>query len=445
MSKDLTQLKEQAARAMIKGDWGAALAFLLQAHKLAPRDTHVALKIGDMHQRMGERKLAVEAYKRAATLFAAAGFLVKAISVNKLILSLDPTDKSVQSTLTDLYCRQRGEYGCDDADLPDHTSARPSPAAAPGPVIQPQAALVVPEVEPSVDGPSGAGEPEGEFPEIDLALVNSDKLPRTPLLSDLTKLELETVIDKMVVAFAAAGTLICREGETADSMYIIVHGLVRVSSRDLQGDPLWLTNLHEGEFFGEFGLFSDGKRHADVIAVEDTELLQIGRRQLEEIIQEHPRVQEVLLAFYKERVVDTLLAKSALTRSLSPEQRRGLLEHSALEIHEGGSMIIQEGDDGMHLFVIKSGEVEVFTGLGDKRIELAVLHPGDIFGEISVLTGTPTTANVVARDRVELVKFSRREVVEIAGQHPQLAHLLSETKEHRIHETVHRIQTEGFV
>ncbi len=437
MSKDLTKLKEQAARAVLKGDWNGALSFLNQAIELAPRDTHVALKIGDMYQRLGKKPEAIEAYKRAAGLFAAAGFLVKAISVNKIILSLDPSDKQVQDALTDLYSERRAELGVDD-EQPDYSSAQP-----PGPIIQPEAARVdADEAQAAPDPTSLSGL---DLPEIDLATVDPEQLPRTPLLSDLTKPELEAVIDKLVVTFAAAGTVICREGEPADTMFIIVHGLVRVSSRDPSGNPLWLTNLGEGAFFGEFGLMSDGKRHADVIAAEDTELLQIGLTQLQEIIAAHPRVQDVLIAFYKERVVDTLLAKSPLTRSLSPEQRQFLLGQAALEIHEEGSMIIQEGDDGMHLFVIKSGQVEVFTGLGDKRVDLAVLNPGDIFGEISVLTGAPTTANVVAKGRVELVKFSRREVVDIAGKHPQLAHLLAETKEHRVHETVQRLQMEGFV
>ena len=118
---------------------------------------------------------------------------------------------------------------------------------------------------------------------------------------------------------------------------------------------------------------------------------------------------------------------------------------AALEIHDDGSRIIQEGDDGEHLFIIKSGVVRVFTGMSGKRIDLATLHPGDLFGEISILTGAPTTANVESVGRVELVKFSRREVLQIAQDHPRLSHVLGEMKEHRIHETIRRIQTEGFV
>jgi CRP-like cAMP-binding protein len=410
----LVELKDRAARAMIKGDWRKAVEVLEQAAELAPRDAHVALKLGDMHQRLGDETAAVDAYRRAAALFAAAGFMVKAISVNKLILSLDPSDRRVQDALAELLSQQRVEQGLEESAA--GSDADPPPATR---------AL--------------------DLPEIELARIDPARLPRTPLLSDLAADEVEAVIEQLVVTTAAAGTVLCREGEPADSMYIIVHGTVQVSARDAQGRPRWLTNLREGAFFGEFGLLSDGRRHADVIAGEDCELLQIGRDQLDALIERHPRLQQVLLRFYKERVVDTVLATSPLTRSLGPAQRAALLEQAALEIHRDGSMIIQEGDDGLHLFVIKGGEVEVATGLGDQRIELARLGPGDIFGEISTLTGTPATADVVARGPVELIKFSRREVIAMARRHPQLAHQLAATKAERIHETVERIQVEGFV
>jgi CRP-like cAMP-binding protein len=442
-SKDsgkLVKYKDKAARYMVKGDWDDALDALLKAQEVAPKDTYVARKIGDMYQRMGKKDQAVLAYKRAAGLFAAAGFLFKAISVNKIILSLNPEDKEVQETLAALYSKRREQQGY---------------PAAPKKIVP----IEIPKMEPPIGfvitGTEYAGtvpspkpvekqEPVPTLP-IEVVKVDPEKLPWTPLFSDLGQAELNHVIEKMQPVFAAEGTVVCVEGDPADSLFVISSGVVRISSRDAQGSPLWLTNLGEGEFFGEFGYFADGKRHAEVVATQDTELLQIGRKELSGIVAEFPRVQEVLHRFYRERVLDTILAKSPLFRSLKPEQRRELIELAALEVHESGSFIIQEGDDGNHLFVIKSGSVEVYTSLKDERIDLAKLGPGEIFGEISILTGSPTTANVVAKTRTELVKFSRGEVVQVAEKHPQVAHLLSETKEHRVHETVQRIQTEGFV
>ncbi|MBW1870840.1 MAG: cyclic nucleotide-binding domain-containing protein [Deltaproteobacteria bacterium] len=450
-ASDVTKLKDQAAKYIVKGSWGSAIKVLLQAQQLAPNDTYIARKIGDCYQRDGDNDSAVEAYKVAAKLFAAAGFLFKAISVNKIILSIDPNETDVQEALAALYSKRDGP-------------ARPAPKHWRA-VEEMQFGMVEPEqigmvetvqldpVEPQqpdpveseqVQGSEAVAEEAFEI-DLDLAKVDPEKLPWTPLFSDLMEEELNRVIDRIVPVYAAAGTVICREGDQADSMFVISHGLVRVTSRDTSGNPLWLTNLSEGEFFGEFGFFADGKRHADVIAAEDVELLQIGKKEIEEIVNEFPRIREVLYLFYKQRVVDTLLAKNPLFKSLSPPQRKELIEQASLEIHEAGSTIIQEGDDGESLYILKNGEAEVFTAMGDERIDLAVLKPGDIFGEISILTGMPTSANVVAQTRTELVKFSKREVMAMAEKHQQLAHLLSETKEHRVEETIQRILTEGFV
>jgi hypothetical protein len=52
---------------------------------------------------------------------------------------------------------------------------------------------------------------------------------------------------------------------------------------------------------------------------------------------------------------------------------------------------------------------------------------------------------VVALERTELVKFSKREITWLAERHSQLRHLLGEVVEHRIHDSIEQIQTEGFV
>ncbi len=107
-ASEVTQLKDQAAKHIVRGSWSAAIKVLLQAQQLAPNDTYIARKIGDCYQRSGEKDAAVQAYKVAAKLFAAAGFLFKAISVNKIILSIDPNETDVQEALAALYSKRDG-------------------------------------------------------------------------------------------------------------------------------------------------------------------------------------------------------------------------------------------------------------------------------------------------------------------------------------------------
>jgi MFS family permease len=63
-----------------------------------------------------------------------------------------------------------------------------------------------------------------------------------------------------------------------------------------------------------------------------------------------------------------------------------------------GSVVFRQGDVGDRYYVVESGEVEV---VGDGRV-VAVLGPGEGFGEIALLRRTPRTATVVARSDVRL-------------------------------------------
>lgn len=66
-----------------------------------------------------------------------------------------------------------------------------------------------------------------------------------------------------------------------------------------------------------------------------------------------------------------------------------------------GSTVIQEGDVDQSLYVLVKGKVGVIKN----RKVLAQLQPGDSFGEISALTGTPRTAFCIAHNDIFCVKF----------------------------------------
>ena len=69
-----------------------------------------------------------------------------------------------------------------------------------------------------------------------------------------------------------------------------------------------------------------------------------------------------------------------------------ILEQSAA----AGELIIREGQPGEALYVLKSGRVLVEKSHGDKKIKLAELTPGAVFGEMSLIDNFPTSATVTA-------------------------------------------------
>jgi NADH:ubiquinone reductase (H+-translocating) len=84
------------------------------------------------------------------------------------------------------------------------------------------------------------------------------------------------------------------------------------------------------------------------------------------------------------------------------------------ELYEAGQEIVREGDIGRRLYLIWKGEVEVMKG--DQSV--AILGPGEHFGEAAVFNNVRRTATVRAKSRVELVSLGRAEAMALSGASP---------------------------
>ena len=80
-------------------------------------------------------------------------------------------------------------------------------------------------------------------------------------------------------------------------------------------------------------------------------------------------------------------------------------------------ILAQQGKPGAEFFVIVDGVAEATRN----GVELAVLRPGDFFGELALLDGGPRTATVVALTAMHLLVFSRREFSRLHSSAPTVA------------------------
>jgi len=78
-----------------------------------------------------------------------------------------------------------------------------------------------------------------------------------------------------------------------------------------------------------------------------------------------------------------------------------------LKTFRKGDVIIEEGSYGTSAYVIKSGKVEVSELAKNKKIVLATLEEGQIFGEMGLVEDQPRSATVAAFDDVQLAVLSR--------------------------------------
>jgi CRP/FNR family transcriptional regulator, cyclic AMP receptor protein len=73
-----------------------------------------------------------------------------------------------------------------------------------------------------------------------------------------------------------------------------------------------------------------------------------------------------------------------------------------------GTVLFREGDAGDSMYVVQSGEVEIRRRVGDQDRVLAVLPPGEFFGEMAILNDRPRSATAVVRRTARLLVIERR-------------------------------------
>ncbi|MBI2827430.1 MAG: cyclic nucleotide-binding domain-containing protein [Planctomycetia bacterium] len=118
--------------------------------------------------------------------------------------------------------------------------------------------------------------------------VSLHVLRRSDLCRGLKAAEVQQIADAVRPIRAPAGQVICRQGDTGDTMYVLVRGRVKVAVERGGETYRLLDYLGRGEHFGEMAVLTDGLRTATVSAVVDTDLLELNREQFDRLLQVVP-------------------------------------------------------------------------------------------------------------------------------------------------------------
>jgi hypothetical protein len=103
--------------------------------------------------------------------------------------------------------------------------------------------------------------------------------------------------------------------------------------------------------------------------------------------------------------------------------------------------VIEEGESGDSLYIIRSGRAKVVAHLLGRRVELAVLGNGDVFGEMGFLTGRPRTASVIADGLLEVYEITRPEIEKLIESAPEIMAKIEDFYETRVQNTIRQIKS----
>ena len=115
-----------------------------------------------------------------------------------------------------------------------------------------------------------------------------------------------------------------------------------------------------------------------------------------------------------------MLANCFLFQGLGSEERDQLVSRAHIRRFASGETIFRMGAPGASMMAVLSGEVRIsiFSPEG-KELLLAILHPGEVFGEIALLDGKERSADATAMTACSLAVLDRRDVLVFLERHPE--------------------------
>ena len=121
-----------------------------------------------------------------------------------------------------------------------------------------------------------------------------------------------------------------------------------------------------------------------------------------------------------------LLETVDFLKPLGPGGRAELASNVQRELYGAGEIILRAGEVGDSFHMVAAGEVAVRAKTGEEEQEVARLSRGEFFGEMSLLTGEPRSATVLARTDATLVTMHRSAFAEVLARHGAVAQELAD-------------------
>ncbi len=139
-------------------------------------------------------------------------------------------------------------------------------------------------------------------------------LEQTPIFAHMRERDLKAISQTARTRTFKAGEVVVKEGEEANSMFVIAAGEVEVVKGADTPKPTVLARLSSGDFFGEMAMLDDQPRSATVKAVRDTECVTILRAEFVGEMRRHPEIAMAMLPVLVKRLRQAGDARAAATQ-----------------------------------------------------------------------------------------------------------------------------------
>jgi len=257
------------------------------------------------------------------------------------------------------------------------------------------------------------------------------RLNAIPFLSGMDGETLAAIARRLVPVEKKQGQIIVEEGQSAEALFIVESGEVRLPSSEQGGD---FSELGPGETFGEMALLTGKPYTRSARAATDLILWALPAADFEALAEARPAIRLALSKTLRDPLstqdlsqATARLAKMPLFADLSEEVLWAVAERLLLRHVPAGEPVFVEGTPGDGLYLIDSGQVELFPS-GQ------LLQPDQFFGEMELLTGQPRSMTARATKHSNLCVLYRADFDDLINRYPALSVALSKLLSQRLAE-----------
>jgi CRP-like cAMP-binding protein len=205
-----------------------------------------------------------------------------------------------------------------------------------------------------------------QFREYALARKQADASERIKLLATcdlmrhLPAEQIEQILPCIQAHHLDKAEILFKAGDPGDALYIVARGKVEVLADGLHGAEAGgaIAQLGQGQAFGEMSLLSGGARTAAIRALQDTDLLKIGKDDFDRLVAADRQLADAVQRISHQRAISNLSA-GGTDAALWAKVASGSLDH--LNRHETGKMLT-EAANGAGMAIVFGNILDTIPG-----------------------------------------------------------------------------------
>jgi len=263
-----------------------------------------------------------------------------------------------------------------------------------------------------------------------------------PFFNVLSEEEIEKISSRIKIKRYDKNSVLFREGDSSEEVFIIKSGNVKIYN-----DTRDFVTLDKGDMFGELGVISDGDRSLSAIATsEKSDIYVISKSDFLYMLERYPvlitnltkilcncldHATVRLINYLRDYSVskEIIIKKKSdlpgtipLFKVLSVTDMERISSRIKLKKYYCNTVLFNEGDMADNVYIIKSGEINIYKRDGGNIREISILTDGDVFGEMGVISDTSRSLSArVASEKAELYVISKHDFLYMMEVYPDLS------------------------